>query len=308
MTTYFPGPEFALAIESILSQTFEDLELLVVDDGSNGTVRRLLEAVQDPRIRLVELPENRGQTAALNTGLAEARGSWVARIDQDDLADRNRLERQLAAVSSHPSLALVGSWVRYIDEGGREIGVFRPPVADVKLRYLLATAPERLPFVHSAVLFSREAALAAGGYPTRLRYANDYGLWIRLAAVGAISNVPEFLSSHRLHPRQASGTVEARIRIADEVLSVVDEMPSVLGIRAEDRSAWQSGRSRFVMASAGLLGVYSRDRRGVGHALRLVADDLRRHPRGVAEGFPIAREAVRRAMAGRNELARSPYP
>jgi glycosyltransferase involved in cell wall biosynthesis len=308
MTTYFPNSDFQLAVNSVLGQSFQDFEFLIIDDGSGGAVRSVVSDLDDARIRLIELPKNVGQTEALNLGLSEARGEWIARLDQDDLALPGRLEQQLNAVAQQSGCVLVGAWALYIDESGEVMGQFRPPSSDGDLRYLLVSAPERLPFVHSAVMYKRLAALEVGGYPSSLRYVNDYGLWVRLAARGTLTTVPRFLASHRLHSRQASGSVSARIRIAEEVLVVIDDIPAYIPLDARMKRDWRQGRSRFVMASAGLLGIYSRDRNGARFAWQILKTELRRNPAGITTAVPIVLETIRRTTIGRNEIIRSPYP
>lgn len=169
----------ARAVASILGQTERDLELIVIDDGSrDGSSAAAREAIgSDPRGRVMRLESNLGIARSLNAGLEAAAAPVVAIQDADDYSEPQRLERQLAALAGDPQAVVVGARMREIDEEGR---VLRPrtsfvagEVGSVLLRFN--------PIPNGSALFHREAALAAGGYDPRYRYATEYDLWLRLA-------------------------------------------------------------------------------------------------------------------------------
>src|SRR5690606_32227529 len=105
------------AIDSLLAQTYGDFELLVVDDGSRDGTAELVEQVRDPRVRLLRRPPG-GTSAALNAGLDEARGEYVARLDHDDLAAPTRLAEQVRFMDRHPWIGGSGTWVRTLRARG----------------------------------------------------------------------------------------------------------------------------------------------------------------------------------------------
>ncbi len=115
------APWVAEAIESILGQTLADLELIVVDDGSTDDTPTLLAGMRDPRL-VVEWQPPKGLTRALGRAFARARAPLVARLDADDVARPDRLERQHAFLAAHPEVGLLGSAARVVDEAGREVG------------------------------------------------------------------------------------------------------------------------------------------------------------------------------------------
>src|SRR5947199_7441568 len=131
MSTYNAGPYLRPALDSILAQTVDDWRLIAVDDGSSDGTRDVLAeyGADDTRVRVELFEQNRGQTAALNHGLSLVETGWVARLDQDDLAAPDRLERQLSYLRSHPGVAAVASWGDSVDDPGRKGGAFRPPAA-----------------------------------------------------------------------------------------------------------------------------------------------------------------------------------
>jgi glycosyltransferase involved in cell wall biosynthesis len=273
----------------VLAQTIDDVELLVVDDcSSDGTADRVAE-FDDPRVRLERLPVNRGQTGALNHGLGLVSTPWVARLDQDDVALPDRLERQLAYVDANPGTTLVGSWADFIDEHDRKIGSFRPTTtpADVR-RDLYARS---LPVAHSAALMRTDAVRDAGGYADDFSIAQDFELWTRLATRGAIANVEDVLVQIRHHSNQASGSHASVVRQVGEQLRVMDRIPELLGLDDRERRLWAARRLRLTTQ-----GAYAAARTGDRAAARRAAADsaaaARRDPGAVAT---LAGTALKRA-------------
>ena len=178
------------AVESILRQTAANLELIVVDDGSEDGTAALLSEIGDGRLLVVRTPPA-GTTAALRTGVARAGGEIIARQDADDVSLPHRIERQLELFSAGPELVVVGVNWEERDARGRVCRQRRPFLAgDVRSRLMIAN-----PIFHGAVAFRRSAAEAVGGYEPSFRYAQDYDLWLRLAEVGVVWNHDEVLAT-----------------------------------------------------------------------------------------------------------------
>lgn len=205
------------AIASVRAQTFEDFELLVLDDGSTDGSRTIVErhARQDTRIRPI-LRENRGLIASLNQLLEEARGPLLARMDADDVCLPHRFERQIAFLAAHPDYAVVGSAALDIDVDGGPC--FAVPDHDPPLTHddVLAEIERRTPLCHPAVMARRDVLLAAGGYHRAYRHCEDYDLWLRIATFARIGNIAEPLLKYRRSPDQISSrhTVEQTIGAA----------------------------------------------------------------------------------------------
>lgn len=183
------------AVESILAQTFRAFEFIVVDDGSTDGTARILDGFRDPRIVRIRNDENVGLTRSLNRGLRRARGRYIARLDADDVALPQRLERQVALLESRPEVGLVGCPVIYIDPDGQELGVQRIYVRDLH-QALLDTD---FCWEHSAVTFRAACVAAVGPYRETFRYAQDYDLWLRIAEEFDMASLPEPLVKLRLH-------------------------------------------------------------------------------------------------------------
>jgi glycosyltransferase involved in cell wall biosynthesis len=189
------------AIDSVLNQTMPDFELLIVDDGStDGTPRVLADyAARDERIRVIT-QENKGISRTLNEAMPLARYDWIARLDADDLALPNRLERQLSFINANPGIAVAASDADYIDERGAVVGRHVNPFrsrAEVE-RWL--ARDQAIFFIHSAVIMRRDAILDVGGYRPEFELSHDTDLWNRVAERGhQVLSQPEVLAQYRIH-------------------------------------------------------------------------------------------------------------
>jgi glycosyltransferase involved in cell wall biosynthesis len=221
MAVHDGAPWVKDAVGSVLGQTLDDFELIVLDDGSTDATPELLSAITDRRLR-VERRSHAGLTRALNAALQLARAPIVARLDADDIALPERLARQVAFLDAHPEIGVLGSAAREIDAEGRDVRVVRPPQDDGALRRALI---RRNPMVHSTVAMRRCDVEAVGGYDPRFVVAQDYDLWIRLAAVTRLANLAEPLVLRRLLP--------GRISVARDAER----------LRAEARARWRAVRA-----------------------------------------------------------------
>lgn len=194
MPVYNGETYLAEAIESILNQTFADFEFLIIDDGSTDNTWDILNNFNDSRIRLVKNNQNMGITKTLNKGLQLARSNYVARMDADDICFPKRLQRQKAFLDENLNFAMVGSWIEVIDEIGRKIERINFPIVSYLLRWRLLYTNT---FVHSAVMFRKNAVLGIGGYLDNYRHAEDYDLWSRLSTHWEVANIPAVLVSWR---------------------------------------------------------------------------------------------------------------
>jgi len=194
------APQVREAIESILSQTMADLELIVVDDDSTDATPGILASFRDSRLQVVRRARG-GLTPALNAALRLSQAPLLARLDADDIALPERLERQLAFLSAHPDVGLVGTAAREVDASGHEVAVVRPPADDAGIRRALI---RRNPFVHSSVVMRRGAVEQVGGYDEAFPVAQDYDLWMRMSRVTRMANLPEPLVVRRLRPGRVS--------------------------------------------------------------------------------------------------------
>jgi glycosyltransferase involved in cell wall biosynthesis len=208
MPVYDAARYLPAAIESVFAQTLGDFELIAVDDGSHDDSPGMLRDYQkrDGRLRIVSRP-NTGIVGALNDGLAAARGELVARMDSDDIAMPERFQKQAAFLNANADHVLVGSQVMLIDPEGAPLC----PKVDTEYtheRIDWAHLHHRWPLVHPSVMVRREAVEKAGGYRTRYEWLEDLDLFLRLAEIGRLANLPDILLQYRLHTASVCHTRE----------------------------------------------------------------------------------------------------
>lgn len=184
------------AVGSLLSQSFTDIEVLVVNDGSTDKTGQLLEEIRDPRVIILTNAENIGLTRSLNRGLHIATGEFIARLDADDIAYPERIEKQLAWMESNPQAGVCGTYA----EVQGEVWGSRVSSDECLIDWLLVDNI----FVHSSVMMRRQLILDAGGYNENYEYAQDYELWARISAATAFGMVREVLVGHRRSADQIS--------------------------------------------------------------------------------------------------------
>ena len=195
--------QLAAAIESILGQTLDDLELIVVDDGSTDRTPALLRqlAERDPRVRVCH-QDHGGIVAALNRGAGLARATYLARMDADDIAAPDRLAKQAAFLDANADVALVGGSVEYILGEGRRVQLRSLPTAPAEIADRLAAGKHC--FVHPTVMMRTDALRQVGGYRAAFEGAEDADLWLRLVERFRLANLPDVVLAKRVHPGQVS--------------------------------------------------------------------------------------------------------
>jgi len=197
MAVYNGADVVQAAVESILTQTYTEWELLIIDDAStDGTLPLLHElAAKEARIKIICNNFNRGLAASLNVAWKLAKGDLLARMDADDVSMPQRLERQVRFMESHPEIAVLGTGAELVDKKGRFLGIgFRPKQHDALVKNIYRENP----FMHSSVMLRRKFYEAMGGYDERLRRAQDYDLWLRSYRRFQFHNLQEALIRHRV--------------------------------------------------------------------------------------------------------------
>ena len=187
------------AIKSILNQTFQNLEFIIIDDGSTDDSLKNIKSYNDNRIRLIGNKENRGQSKALNKGINLARGTYIARVDQDDISRSDRLEKQLEFMERYSDIDVCGSWVELM---GKHSDVLNLETQSEEIKISLLTNQN---LAHPAVMI-RKSTLVKHNlyYDPKFIIANDYDLWVRMFEYCSFANIPEPLVRHRVHHDQFS--------------------------------------------------------------------------------------------------------
>lgn len=202
MTVYNGEAYLSEAIESILCQSLTNFEFLIIDDASSDDSRRIIQSFDDERIRFIKNRKNIGQTASLNYGLEISKGKYIARMDQDDLSLKKRLAIQCDYMDKNQNVTVVGSWANSVNEIGKYNYTIIHPTKPYYLRESITCG---CPISHSSVFFDKRKILKIGGYPVELKYAMDWGLWIKCIKNNyKIVNLPISLVSIRTHSNNAT--------------------------------------------------------------------------------------------------------
>lgn len=184
-------PNVVHTINSILSQTFEDFELLIVDNASTDNTVEEIRKIYDSRIRLVINDINRGQTYSLNRGLELAKGKYIARIDSDDIALPTRLEKQVKFLEANTDFGLCGCWVTYVNDNNEKTITMKMPTSDNGMRTMQNFTCS---MYHPASMFRRSILDEHNiKYADNIKMAEDYYLWGKIMEHSKALNLPEVL-------------------------------------------------------------------------------------------------------------------
>jgi len=233
LPTYNRAPLLAEAVESVLTQTFADHELLVVDDGSTDHTPSMMAGLADHRVRLVSLPHSGVPARVRNIGVSRARGRWVAFLDSDDLWDATKLDDQLATLASRPECRWSHTGQRCVDEAGAPHAQWSMqwPAADGWIAEALIRRRDGV--ASSSVLADRAFLLEAGGFDETFVWGEDYDLWVRLALRSPIASVRGSRVRHRVHANQFTRGRRPRVHAPQLVIL------RTLGKTARSAASWQ---------------------------------------------------------------------
>ncbi len=208
------------AIESILSQTYQDFEFIIVDDGSTDRTADIIKSYDDMRIKYYYF-KNSGVAASVNKGAVFTRSKYIARFDADDISMPERIERELFELNRDGNYVLAGSNAEVIDMDGNYLYTSSLPETNEEI---LLRVENEAPFYQSSVMFRKDAFLKCGGYfePVR-QYGEDFILWNNLRKEGRMMNLREPLIKYRLVPSATTNrnrkTTERIIGIAHRAIS-----------------------------------------------------------------------------------------
>jgi glycosyltransferase involved in cell wall biosynthesis len=198
MPVYNNDSFLSQAIDSVLTQSFTDFELIIIDDGSKDNSSEIIKNFEnkDKRIVNIKNQENRGLIYCLNLGLEKAKGELIARVDSDDWwIDKDKLKKQVGFLENNSEYGLVDSFAKAFDENGREMYNLKYPIEDEEIRKKILI---KNCFVHSGVLFRKSVAILNNGYLENEKYVEDYGLWLRIGRKNKFYNMPEEMVGYRI--------------------------------------------------------------------------------------------------------------
>ena len=191
MPTYNAGKFLREAIDSILSQTFQDFEILVIDDNSQDDTLEILKLYDDNRIKIIP-GDCSGLASALNKGILLAKGDYIARMDADDIALPQRFEKEVLYLDNHPEICLVGSWQRHFGNINR----IHTPHADADMAK--CSLVFECDLCHSTIMFRRSEFISKNLFYPENSPQEDYELWCKAIGCIKIANIPEILGLYRV--------------------------------------------------------------------------------------------------------------
>ena len=191
------------AVESILNQTLQDFEFIIIDDGSTNDSVAYLQGLQDERIKLIRNPENLGITKSLNIGLRQAKGKYIARMDSDDISLPTRFEKQFKFMERHPDVIACGTQREYFGAYQR---VQLEKITDMD-NYRISLLFINPGPTHPTVFFRHDMLIKHHiMYDEKLIYAQDYGMWSEICKFGRVCILEEVLLRYRTHKNQICKT------------------------------------------------------------------------------------------------------
>ena len=198
MAAYNADKYIAEAIESILSQTYQNWELIIADDASSDKTVEIINEYtkRDSRIKLICQDKNSGPAAARNEAIKKSLGKYIAILDSDDISLPARLEEQVKFLEGHPDFGIIGSWTSVIDETGTETGfAWENTLPAEKIPSMLLFKNY---FTNSATMI-RKSAIPVGGYRAEFIPSEDYDLWVRIIKKWSGYNLQKILTKYRVH-------------------------------------------------------------------------------------------------------------
>lgn len=232
--TVYNGEDFLQeALDGIFSQSFKDFELVVVNNCSTDGTQAILDAVDDPRLRVINAIRHGSFCDGIRLAYKHARGKYIAVNDADDVSLPQRFARQVEALDVEHDVALVASFYRETDGNGVEITNRYPPT---DLDALSAMFQAQNPLAHSTYMFRRIAAESVMGYPAQYQYGPDFGMSIRFLKSGwRIKIVDDVLVKIREHANQTSRKAEMSITRTSDALGLFQEAGTLRGIPSDAR-------------------------------------------------------------------------
>lgn len=230
MPVYNGEAFIAEALQSILQQSYPHFELLIINDGSTDRSADRIAAFSDPRIRLIDHPENKGIVARLNEGLQEASGSFIARMDADDISFPGRLEAQVGFMQQHLHISICGTHFRDLSSGTDGLQPTEPEDISIGLIFQNVLA-------HPTVMIRRQHLLNhhlqyEAGYP----HTEDYRLWTRCALAGLqMANLPDVWVGYRTHQGQVSSR-HAEVQQQQAIAVTSEYVQEALGVAATEEN------------------------------------------------------------------------
>lgn len=179
------------AVNSIIEQTYLNVEILIVNDASTDNTKTILDSLKEPRVRIINLDKNIGRSAARNLAIDRAKGEYVAMLDADDWSYQDRIKEQVAYINKY-NVSLCGTWAYLVDSSGNK-SEWRQPTTTEEIRKTILRSNT---FIHSTVMAKKTVLEEFGGYNENIKWAEDYDLYLKISSKYPVGNVPIILCEY----------------------------------------------------------------------------------------------------------------
>ncbi len=218
--TVYNGDKFIYqALKSIINQSYDNWNAIIIDDKStDNSVRIIKENFKDKRIKLIKLKKHVGRTNALILGLKKCKGEFTAIMDADDISHHDRFKKQIKFLKKNLKIKMVGSWIYKVDKYSKRFGTLKPTtnICDLNSQLLFLNV-----LSHSSLMFYTNLAKKYNGYPKKLKYAQDYGLILKFLKYESVAVIPNFLISNRFQEKSMTYTHNFQKQIAKDQNSLL---------------------------------------------------------------------------------------
>ena len=204
------------SLDSIINQTYQNLEIIIIDDGSNDNSVEIIEKykINDERIRLFQNDKNMGLAWSLNKAIVNSNGYYIARMDADDKSHYERIEKQVYFLENNSEVDVLGTGSRYVDEHYKFVKNIKMPKYHKDCVRML---PKTTPFIHPTVVIRRDFFDRVGFYNQNLRKAQDYELWVRAANFSHYANLEDLLLDYTIPKNKSYTTMFQEIKVRTTV-------------------------------------------------------------------------------------------
>lgn len=242
------------SIDSVLSQSFPEFELIVINDGSKDETEKIIQQYDDLRIKYISNEHNLGLIKTLNKGINEAKGKFIARLDSDDICEQNRFETQFNEFAKDAEVVLVSSWSKIIDKNNKFLGMGNWSFSPESIFFNLIF---RQCIPHSSVMFKKDIFLECGGYDENAVHIEDFDLWRKIANKGKIIHVEKPLiawrdletgicsSNHDFQEQQVEKLFQLTVAKLSKQKNVQIEVTKLL--RNPKRTSWHKVDFNFIV-------------------------------------------------------------
>jgi glycosyltransferase involved in cell wall biosynthesis len=231
------------ALDSVLNQTFQDFEVLIVDDGSSDHITTWAAEITHSNVKLISQP-NQGQSVARNTGIRLTRSEYIAFLDADDLWEPTKLEKQVSAFIDNPELGLVDTWVFLVDEQDKILS--QTEVYYDEGNVWLQMLEVNLVMCGSSPMVRRQCFETVGYFEHTLKGPEDWHMWTRIAARYPFKIICEPLVHYRKHPNSTSRNLELMI---SNIIKAIEDLFASVPVQLQWKKRRAYGRAYLYIAS-----------------------------------------------------------